>query len=73
MAVRVLRLLEYVYETADVAEVDMACWRASFRSGVMQMKSAVIQDLNWTEPGPPEQELRDARNGLGTLDQPFEV
>lgn len=52
--IRVLRLLEYVYESAEIAEQDMARWGVpaigsapiSLSTG-KQIRSTILTNLNW--------------------------
>jgi hypothetical protein len=49
--VRILRLLEYVYEDAEMAETDMTRWQmpaiGTKRIGYMSIKSTILADLNF--------------------------
>lgn len=51
MAIRVLRLIEYVYENEDVASKDMARWTAGHRNGSMTMRSTVLpfEAIEWID------------------------
>jgi hypothetical protein len=43
VAIRMLRLLEYVYENEEVAAADMARWTHVVNTGHMTMRSATLQ------------------------------
>lgn len=49
--IRVLRVLEYVYETPEAAEDDMARWTPQVRSNHMTMRSAALPltVIEWDE------------------------
>ena len=51
--IRVLRILEYTYESNERAEEDMQRWQVpavgSQRHGDMTIRSSVITDLNFQE------------------------
>jgi hypothetical protein len=53
--VRVLRLIEYVYEDAETAEKDMANWNAPAIGSVprvgpnKRIRSTILTDLDWGE------------------------
>lgn len=51
MAVRILRLLEYIYDTPERAEKDQELWQVpaigSQRHGTMVIKSTILTDLNF--------------------------
>lgn len=57
MAIRILRIMEYVYEDNARAEEDMARWQVppigTSCHGNMTIKSTIITDLNFN---PDEQE-----------------
>jgi hypothetical protein len=57
MTVRVLRLIEYIYVDAEAAEHDMQRWTAAVFTDKMEMKSATIQHLNWTDSTPADHEV----------------
>lgn len=50
MAIRVLRLIEYVYESPERAAVDMANWTAGRQDRTMTMRSAIMpfEVVPWT-------------------------
>lgn len=52
--VRVLRVIEYIYDTSDLAEADMAHWQmpaigTRYLGGGKVLKSAIITDLNFMD------------------------
>jgi hypothetical protein len=55
VAIRILRLLEYVYESNERAEEDMSRWKippvGTSRHGNMTIKSAIVTDFNFTDDG----------------------
>lgn len=68
MAVRVLRLIEYVYETDERAADDMARWTHSLNVRQMVMRSAVLpfESVQWDgEPFTPMDPIdRPADDGV---------
>ncbi len=52
--IRILRLLEYVYEDSERAEKDMELWQVpaigTQRHGNMIIKSTILADLNFESP-----------------------
>ena len=48
MPIRVLRVLEYVFQDADTAQRNMDNWVEGLSLPNMTMRSARITDLNWT-------------------------
>lgn len=58
MAIRVLRLLEYVFEDAETAQRNMDLWTVHFKAPRMTMRSAQITDFNWIEV-----EVKDGSEG----------
>lgn len=61
MALRFLRLIEYVYANEEVAAVDQARWTVGYhQQGRMTMRSAVIQmeAVEWEETGPDRAAVR---------------
>ncbi len=56
MPIRVLRLIEYVYDTPDEAQKDMERWGVPANGSYSpnpskSIRSAIISDLNW-HPSP---------------------
>lgn len=49
MVIRVLRLLEYVFDDAETAQRNMDLWTVHFKAPHMTMRSAQITDFNWIE------------------------
>lgn len=54
MTVRVLRFIEYIYDTPELAENDMAKWQmpaigTRYLGGGKVLKSAIITDLNFID------------------------
>lgn len=51
MTIRILRLLEYIYEDNESAEKDQALWQVpaigTQRHGNMVIKSTILTDLNF--------------------------
>jgi hypothetical protein len=56
--IRILRLLEYVYDDEARAEEDMARWQVppvgSRRHGNMTIRSSIITDFNFEPPPAPQ-------------------
>lgn len=55
--VRVLRIIEYIYDTPEQAELDMAKWQmpaigTRCLGGGKILKSAIITDLNFMDEPP---------------------
>lgn len=54
MAIRILRLLEYIYEDNERAEKDQELWQVpaigTQRHGRMTIKSTILTDLDFKSP-----------------------
>lgn len=52
MAIRILRLIEYVYEDEEHAAEDRLRWTMTKNTGRMRMRSAVLpfESVEWEEP-----------------------
>jgi hypothetical protein len=52
--IRVLRLIEYVYDTPERAEADRQHWQippiGTRRHGDMVIRSTILEDLDWKGP-----------------------
>lgn len=51
MAIRVLRIIEYIYENAEIASRDIDNWTPNIRNKVMVMRSATLpfEAVKWEE------------------------
>jgi hypothetical protein len=66
--IRILRILEYIYDDDDRAEEDMACWKippmGSQRHGNMTIRSAIITDFNFEPPPPSSASESSSKYGI---------
>lgn len=73
---RVLRVIEYTYENAEVAEQDMLRWTHGMANARMQMRSATLQfdTIKWrTDPTQEERNklLARAEMLLAYIGEPY--